>query len=281
MTETISDCDTETPETMVTVTNGVTITWCPMCDQTPHTTVYKTVYQAVCSTGSTWSLTPTTYTVTESCTGPTPTWNTASSYVPQGFTVTEYECTKCETPGQTVTITEPCGCEATNGTPAPAAATATPASDNNGGSGSPAPGGYGNGGGNGAAATTTPASGGNEGSGSGSGSPPGSGDSNNGGSSPSATTTTVPCDECQETGTPGSGGSGGDNNGGPPPAGYGNSGSTPAGASATASCPGPQCKMGSTATPSGPAAYTGLAPTVRATGLLSAFLVVAGLAVFL
>ncbi|KAK5002643.1 hypothetical protein LTR60_002780, partial [Cryomyces antarcticus] len=121
-TEYYDDCDTTTPETIVTVTNGVTVTHCPLCDMStaPHTTVYTTVYTALCSTG----LVPSTYTVTESCTEATPTWSAGSSYVPQGFTVTEMMCTVCGAQPTPVTLTVPC-----TSTPAgmPSNATASPA----------------------------------------------------------------------------------------------------------------------------------------------------------
>ena len=118
---------------MVTITNGVTVTYCPKCEHEStssiiakptgpgHTTVYTTVYSSLCSTG----LVPVTYTVTESCSEATPTWASASDHVPDGFTVTTKQCHVCEATPVPVTLTEPCtgGC----GKPAPPPATATDA----------------------------------------------------------------------------------------------------------------------------------------------------------
>lgn len=135
VTVTYDDCPTASIETMITVTNGVTVTYCPECSHTTapvetpgHTTIYTTAYLSLCSTG----LVPVTHTVTESCTEATPTWTPGPSHVPQGFTVTVKDCTVCEGAHSTkpvqVTITEPCDCEATSGTslgPKPTDATPT------------------------------------------------------------------------------------------------------------------------------------------------------------
>ncbi|KAK4997888.1 hypothetical protein LTR66_002782 [Elasticomyces elasticus] len=111
MTVTFNDCDTTTPATMITVTNGITVTYCPLCEmQTatptiPHTTVYTTAYLELCSTGG---MTPKVYTVTESCTEATPTWSSGPSHIPQGFTTTETVCTMCAATPVPVTLTIPC-----------------------------------------------------------------------------------------------------------------------------------------------------------------------------
>ncbi|KAK4951944.1 hypothetical protein LTR10_009864 [Elasticomyces elasticus] len=132
-TVTYSDCPSLSMESMITVTNGITVTYCPECEmasstsaQPGHTTVYTTTYLSMCPTG----LVPATYTVTESCTEPTPTWTPGPDHIPQGFTVTTQHCGACETPGP-VTVTQPCGCEANEGTPVPAATT-PPASGGSG-----------------------------------------------------------------------------------------------------------------------------------------------------
>lgn len=97
----VDDCETDI-ETLITVTSGVTATYCPKCEYESttaapkptgpaHTTVYTTVYSSLCSTG----LVPVTYTVTEECAEPTPTWATGTakdSHVPEGFTVTVKVC---------------------------------------------------------------------------------------------------------------------------------------------------------------------------------------------
>jgi hypothetical protein len=117
-TMTIEDCSSMPMETMITVTEGTTVTYCPECDMTQgpgYTTVYTTTYMSLCPTGTV----PATYTVTESCTGETPTWTPGPSHIPQGFTVTEKVCHVCDKTPTTVTITEPCGCEAHEGTPVP------------------------------------------------------------------------------------------------------------------------------------------------------------------
>jgi hypothetical protein len=139
-TVTIDECPKESPETMITVTNGVTVTYCPTCEHDSttagpkptdpaHTTVYTTVYSSLCSTG----LVPVTYTITEECSDAIPTWASASDHVPDGFTVTTKDCHVCdEKTAVPVTITEPCtdGC----GKPAPPPATGAPVP-----SGKPAP----------------------------------------------------------------------------------------------------------------------------------------------
>ncbi|KAK5738034.1 hypothetical protein LTR17_006277 [Elasticomyces elasticus] len=129
----VADCPSLSMESMITVTNGITVTYCPECEmasstsaqQPGHTTVYTTTYLSMCPTG----LVPATYTVTESCSEPTPTWTPGPDHIPQGFTVTTQHCDACATPGP-VTVTQPCGCEANEGTPVPAAT--TPASGGSG-----------------------------------------------------------------------------------------------------------------------------------------------------
>ncbi|KAF2212653.1 hypothetical protein CERZMDRAFT_97150 [Cercospora zeae-maydis SCOH1-5] len=124
-TVTYDDCPTASIETMITVTNGVTVTYCPECHHDKssslpsppkHTTVWTTVYQSVCETG----LAPVTHTITETCEGPEPTWSHGPDYVPPGFVTTVKECSGCKgampTKPVLVTITEPCDCEATSGT---------------------------------------------------------------------------------------------------------------------------------------------------------------------
>lgn len=162
VTMTIDDCESSSMPTMITVTNGVTITYCPECEMAssesaamasstsmiPHTTIYTTTYMSLCSTGATWYTTPQEYTVTESCTEATPTWSTGTDHVPQGFTTTEMMCSMCGETPMPMTITMPCGCEETEGagSPSGAAASATaPAGSGSSGSegsaGSAAPGG--------------------------------------------------------------------------------------------------------------------------------------------
>jgi len=96
-----------------TITSTVVQTTCPLCTSTPgggmvHSTVYTTVYQSLCSTG----LIDQTYTVTESCTGPTPTWPSSMgpTYMPPGFTQTVSVCTVCNSQSSPthVTMTIPC-----------------------------------------------------------------------------------------------------------------------------------------------------------------------------
>lgn len=135
VTVTNDDCPTASIETMITVTNGVTVTYCPECSHTTaptpvetrgHTTIYTTAYLSLCSTG----LVPVTHTITKSCTEATPTCTPGPSHVPQGFTFTVKDCTVCEGAHSTapvqVTITEPCDCEATSGTSVGPAPTGTP-----------------------------------------------------------------------------------------------------------------------------------------------------------
>ena len=278
-TVTYDDCPSASMETMITITNGVTVTYCPKCEEmssTPgsgpgYTTVYTTTYESLCPTG----IVPATYTVTESCTEPTPTWTPGPSHIPQGFTVTTKECTVCAKTPTTVTITEPCGCEAHNGTPGPApnnnpAPTGAPPSPGSGGSGpgtSPATptGGSSPGGGpspGGGSGSSPPACDGEECGGSGSqspgGSPPGGSSSGSslGGSSPGGSS---PGGSPPAGSSPGSsppacngeecGGSGHQSPGGSPPA-PGSGGAPPPYPSATTSahaCPGPDCR----AAPSG------------------------------
>lgn len=115
-------CTTPGESTIVTVTNGVTTTYCPLCEDMgptgtpvgPHTTVYTTYYDATCSTG----LTKSTYTVTESCTEATPTWSSGPGYIPQGFTTTVVKCTACAEKPTDVTLTVPCTNTPTSAPPA-------------------------------------------------------------------------------------------------------------------------------------------------------------------
>ncbi|KAF2168887.1 hypothetical protein M409DRAFT_20901 [Zasmidium cellare ATCC 36951] len=128
-TMTVDDCPSASLETLITVTQGLTITYCPECEwggsggptlapttsKGPgHTTTYTTTYLSLCETGTV----PVTYTVTESCEEPTPTWTPGPSHIPNGFTVTVKECTVCDKTPVPVTITEPCDCDATSGIPA-------------------------------------------------------------------------------------------------------------------------------------------------------------------
>ena len=122
-TVTVDNCPTESAETMITVTAGVTVTYCPDCHMTPggghghpgYTTVYTTTYKSLCPTG----IVDKTYTITESCTEPEPTWTPGPKHIPQGFTVTTQVCHVCDKTPQTHTMTYPCGCEAHEGTPGP------------------------------------------------------------------------------------------------------------------------------------------------------------------
>ncbi|KAM0721733.1 hypothetical protein Q7P37_002658 [Cladosporium fusiforme] len=127
VTVTYDDCPSQSIETLITYTSGITVTYCPECHDSPitskpgpsHTTVYTTVYQSLCSTG----LVPVTYTVTEECEEPTPTWaSSKGDHVPQGFTVTVKECHVCDKTPVPVTITEPCkdGCGKPKPKPTPA-----------------------------------------------------------------------------------------------------------------------------------------------------------------
>src|ERR1700761_3161639 len=83
-TVTYSDCPSASMETMITITNGVTVTYCPECEMQTgkpgYTTVYTTTYKSLCPTG----VVPATYTVTESCTDEKPTWTPGPSHIPQG-----------------------------------------------------------------------------------------------------------------------------------------------------------------------------------------------------
>lgn len=123
-TLTIDDCLTAAMETMITVTNAETVYYCPTCQMgtsaalvkpsatgTGYVVIYTTEFVSLCPTG----VATATYTVTESCTDETPTWTPGPSHIPNGFTVTEKECTVCGKETPTLTITEPCGCEATSG----------------------------------------------------------------------------------------------------------------------------------------------------------------------
>lgn len=163
-TVTYDDCPTSSMESMITVTNGVTVTYCPECEM-GYTTVYTTTYMSLCPTGTV----PATYTVTESCSESTPTWSTGTGHIPQGFTTGVQTCTMgCAGPtthaAVPVTITEPCGCMANEGTvmggptATPTAAEVSSGGTVSYGSGSAtaAPGG-GSGAGTSAPAATTPA----------------------------------------------------------------------------------------------------------------------------
>lgn len=88
-----------------TQTNTMTSTYCDLCEhmsstmisgQPVHVTAWETVYTNVCSTG----LTPATFTITESCTGETPTFTGPGNtgYVPPGFTTSVVACDVCEHP---------------------------------------------------------------------------------------------------------------------------------------------------------------------------------------
>ncbi|TKX26203.1 hypothetical protein C1H76_1556 [Elsinoe australis] len=267
VTETVSDCESETPETMVTVTMGRTITYCPKCDHTPHTTVYTTVYEELCTTGAEWSMTPTTHTITESCEGPEPTWSMGPSHIPPGYTVTVKDCHSCATPGP-VTVTEKCGCDATEGVPMPTGGAGGnggnggdggaggPGGSGNGGNGgnggdggdggAGGPGGYGNGGNGG--------DGGDGGDG-GAGGPGGSGSGGNGGDGGDGGDGGAGGPGGYGNG--GNGGNGGDggNGGAGGPGGPGDrvpGGNAPApypASTSDAKCPGPHCKTMPSATP--------------------------------
>jgi hypothetical protein len=91
-----------------TITSTVVQTTCPLCTNPPsgsmvHSTVYTTVYQTLCSTG----LADQTYTITETCTGVTPTWPSSMgpTYMPPGFTQTVTVCTVCNSQASPTTIT--------------------------------------------------------------------------------------------------------------------------------------------------------------------------------
>jgi len=103
-TVTYDECSNAAGETY-TSTGTITKTYCPECtmaatalnNNAVHTTVYTTVYSQFCPTAPSY-FTPVTYTVTESCTGATPTFIT-TPHVPQAFTTTNAVCTVCgETP---------------------------------------------------------------------------------------------------------------------------------------------------------------------------------------
>ncbi|KAF2221494.1 hypothetical protein BDZ85DRAFT_301707 [Elsinoe ampelina] len=240
VTETISDCESEAPETLITVTQGTTITYCPKCDHTPHTTIYTTVYESLCTTGNEWSMTPVTHIITESCEGPEPTWSTGANHIPPGYTVTVKDCNKCATPGP-VTVTEKCGgCGATEGVvPTPA-----PGSGGNGGNG-------GNGGDGGAGGPGGNGGNGGDGGDGGAGGPGGPGGNGGDGGNGGAGGPGGP-------GSPGTGGNGGNGGAGGPggPGGPANR-VTPGSTSKTPyptqtgadKCPGPQCKTHPSATP--------------------------------
>ena len=120
------DSCTSTAATVVTVTNGVTVTYCPLCpgesatfhppaaSVTTTTTVFTTVCDAFCSTG----LCPTTYTVTDVCTA-SPTCSFGPSYVAPGFTQTVTVCTVCGPVPITATLTVPCSDGSTASPPYP------------------------------------------------------------------------------------------------------------------------------------------------------------------
>ena len=245
-TVTYDDCPSQSIQTLVTVTNGVTVTYCPECAHntvTPsaspapsHTTVYTTVYQSLCSTG----LVPVTYTVTEECAEATPTWATGTAkddHVPQGFTVTVKDYHVCDKTPVPVTITEPCKDGCGKPTPAPATATPAPAPAPSGGNVQQIPDGQiqapGPSGGSGGSNSPAP-SGGNGGSGSpapsGGASTPGSGSPNTGSQRPPASGDDSKCPgpQCAHPAAPGS------------PADSGNA-PYPTGNSTTDMCPGPQC----------------------------------------
>lgn len=228
-TMTVDDCPSASLETLITVTQGLTITYCPECEmggsmapsstkKPGHTTVYTTTYLSLCETGTV----PATYTVTESCEEETPTWTPGPSHVPNGFTVTVKECTVCDKTPVPVTITEPCDCEATSGTSIGPKLTQTPVEQiPDGQVQNPAPGGSGGSGpGPGPASTggfSTPGEGcdGETCGGSGNQSPSPSGGSGSSGSTPPYPTTSAaaqcPGPECQVRPTGGAPGGGSDN----------------------------------------------------------------------
>lgn len=123
-------------ETLVTVTNGVTVTYCPLCAEggpwatpadrlpavnTVYTTIYTTEYAALCPTGPIIK----TYTVTETCAGAIPTWTAGPGYIPQGFAETTTVCTVCGPHPITTTLTVPCS--SSRAAPAATAAPLVPA----------------------------------------------------------------------------------------------------------------------------------------------------------
>ncbi|EON69165.1 hypothetical protein W97_08523 [Coniosporium apollinis CBS 100218] len=106
-----------TTESVVTVTNGVTVTTCPQCTRatsmstmtaTPPmpvwTSIYTTTVTALCSTGYTDSV----VTITQTCTGETPSWPTPTNGPPPGMTTTVTVCTVCGPKPTAVTPTVPC-----------------------------------------------------------------------------------------------------------------------------------------------------------------------------
>lgn len=266
-------------ETMITVTNGVTVTYCPECQMMTagsgspsspgYTTVYTTTYMSLCPTG----MVPATYTVTESCTDSMPTWTPGPSHIPNGFTVTTKQCTVCDTTPTAVTITEPCGCEATEGVPAsntavattPAGAAGTPAGQPVGqisdgqvqastGAASPSSGSSGSSPGSGSSSPGSGSSGSSPGSGSpAAGSSPGSGSGSPAGSGSSAGTSPAPAAAAGGSGTSA------------PP--------YPTAATSTETCPGPQCRAAASSYPSG-VSYgntSGIEPSPGAGTSLSSF----------
>lgn len=236
LTVTYDDCPSASMETMITVTNGVTVTYCPECEMggpsatpTPgYTTIYTTTYLSLCPTG----MTPVTYTVTESCTEATPTWTPGPDHIPQGYTVATKPCTVCGEATPTVTVTEPCGCEAHEGVPVTPTATATSGGAGRAGSG----------------ATPT-------------------GSSSSGGSSPGGSSGGSSTPECngEDCGSSSNGSSGGSSPAAP--------GSSPAGGappyptpSTTTPCAGPQCRAAASSYPSGVTFgnTTGIVPSMGA-----------------
>ncbi|KAI4129677.1 MAG: hypothetical protein LQ347_003680 [Umbilicaria vellea] len=116
VTEYYDDCTTSTMPAggMATVTGTITDTYCGECElgKTGTTTVYTTVYQELCPTGTQLA----TYTITEALpAGQVP----GPTHVPSGFTVTTVTCPVC--PGSPmVTLTTPAAAAASpTGAPAP------------------------------------------------------------------------------------------------------------------------------------------------------------------
>lgn len=108
-TSTFIECTPTAAGGTITSYATMTSTVCDLCEHMSttmvggmpvHVTAYTTVYTNACPTG----LVPVTYTITESCTGMTPTFtgpdNTNAGYMPPGFTTTTLDC-GCdkETPG--------------------------------------------------------------------------------------------------------------------------------------------------------------------------------------
>lgn len=276
VTVTYDDCPSQSIETLITITEGTTVTYCPKCSDQPtlpitskgpaHTTVYTTVYQSLCSTG----LTPVTYTVTEECDEPTPTWaSKKEDHVPQGFTVTVKDCHVCDKTPVPVTITEPChdGCGKPKPTPAPTGGVVGQIPDGQvqapgpsggaGGSGSNSPGSGSGGsplfGGNGSG-SNPPAPGSN---GSGSNSPAPSGGSGSG-SNPAAQggngsgANRPPASPLGEN-CPGPQCKGSSKGGSPAPGGSPSNGGAPPYPTGDKNCPGPQCQAQGTAGAPSPA----------------------------